>query len=80
MRKMKKFLKNFNKGKKYALMVTCINEKTRAIEKMEKILNAKGMVKIADVKIRVKGIKGPLESSYKEKIEEFLRKIEAHRV
>ncbi|MBC7081372.1 MAG: flavodoxin family protein [Thermoplasmatales archaeon] len=75
-RKIKKILKKISKeNAKYALMTTCIDEKTKSIEKMEKILSKKGMKKVADVKIKVNGIKGPLESNYKEKIEEFLKKI-----
>ncbi|HEC76908.1 MAG TPA: hypothetical protein ENI33_06610 [Thermoplasmatales archaeon] len=76
-RKMKKFLKNINgkEGKEYALITTCIDLKnpgTKTLTKMEYILNKKYMRKVCNgIKIKVNGMKGPLEENYKKKIEDF---------
>ena len=43
---------------------------------MEKLLQPTGMTKITDgLKIKVTGMKGPLEDSYEEKLEEFANDI-----
>jgi flavodoxin len=75
--KMKRFLKKIKpkEGVKYALMATCINPDTKAIQKMEEILSKKGMIKISETKIKVKGMKGPLEENYKEKLDAFAEEI-----
>ena len=76
-RKMKKFLRNLSVIKaNYALMTTCIDFKTKALQKMEKILQNKGMIKASDgIKIKVNGMKGSLEEGYKQKLEEFADKM-----
>ena len=75
--KMRRFLKKLNakEGTKYALMTTCINLDTKVIQKMEEILGKKGMIKISEIKIKVRGMKGPLEEEYEEKIEKFVEEI-----
>ncbi len=78
-RKMKKFLKKINitqEGAKYALITTHSSDKTEVLEKMEKLLQPTGMTKITDgLKIKVTGMKGPLEDSYEEKLETFANDI-----
>ena len=73
-RKMKKFLKKINivQDSKYALMTTCLDPKTKTLDIMDDILQNKNISKASDgVKIKVKGMKGPLEDTYKEKINSF---------
>lgn len=75
-RKMKKFLKKINIGQdsKYALMTTCLDPKTRTLEIMDEILQQKNITKASEgVKIKVEGMKGPLESNYKDKIDSFVK-------
>ena len=78
-RKMKKFLKKFevkNKATKYALMITHMNPNATTLQKMEQLLSPIGMTKVSDgVKIQVSGMKGPLESGYKKKLESFANEI-----
>jgi len=78
-RKMKKFLKKLDSTQeeaKYALITTYSSDKTGALEKMEKLLQTTGMTKITDgLKIRVTGMKGPLEEGYEEKLESFANDI-----
>ena len=77
--KMKKYLKKINisqEGAKYALLTTHSSDKTEALEKMEKLLQPTGMIKITDgLIIKVTGLKGPLEDSYEEKLEAFANDI-----
>lgn len=75
--KMKRFLKKLNleQRAKYSLMATYLGPKTKAIQKMDEILQRKGMLKVSDVKIRVNGMKGPLEDGYEEKLKKFAEKI-----
>ena len=77
--KMKRFLKNLKceeKEAKYALITTCVDLNTKALQKMEKLLQPKGMIKISDgFKIKVNGMKGPLEDDYQKKIEGFATEI-----
>lgn len=76
-RRMKKFLKKLDVGEvRYSLMTTCRNTKNKTLEKMEKLLQPKGMVKASDgVKIMVTKLKGPLESDYRKKIDAFAKGI-----
>lgn len=78
-RKMKKFLKNLevkNKATKYAIMVTYWSPNATTLQKMEQIVQPIGMTKVSDgVKIHVTGMKGPLESSYKKKLDSFANEI-----
>jgi flavodoxin len=77
--KMKRFLKNLKceeKEAKYALITTCVDLDTKALQKMKDILQPKGMMKISDgLKIKVTGMKGPLEEGYQKKLEEFATEI-----
>lgn len=62
----------------YALMTTYMDPRTIALKKMESILNSKGMLKIAgDFKVKVLGLRGPLENGYKEKLRTFTEEIVA---
>ena len=45
------------------------------IPKMDEMLQAKGLKKIAEGKIYVTGIKGPLEEGWQGKVEEFIKTI-----
>ena len=47
----------------------------RVIPIMNQILKEKGLVKVADGKIQVDGIKGPLEEGWKKKVEAFVSQI-----
>ena len=77
--KMKKFLKKLEisqEGAKYALVVTHLNPKANTLEKMEKLLQPKEIIKVTDgLMIKVTGLKGPLESGYKEKLDTFAEDI-----
>ncbi len=77
--KMKKFLKKMNisgKESKYALLATDLDPKTKTLQKMEELLSQKGMTKVSEgLKIKVTGMKGPLEDGYQQKLEEFVATI-----
>lgn len=77
--KMKKFLKKLEiskDGAKYALMATCMDYNTKALQVMESILKPSVMTKISDgIKIKVTGLKGPLETGYEKKLEDFANEI-----
>ena len=77
--KMKKFLKKLEisqEGAKYALVATHLNPKANTLEKMEKLLQPKEIIKVTDgLMIKVTGLKGPLESGYKEKLDTFAEDI-----
>ena len=59
------FVKTFtpsSEGAKYALMTTYMDPRTIALRKMDALLKKKGIEKAADdFKIKVLGLKGPLE-------------------
>lgn len=78
--KMKKILKKSQitqEDAKYALVTTCMNPpKTKCLKTMEKLLSSKEISKISDgLMIKVTGMKGPLESGYKEKLDTFAEDI-----
>jgi flavodoxin len=77
--KMKKFLKKLEikqEGAKYTLMATSMDPNAKTLQKMEQLLQSKGMTKITDgVRIKVNGMKGPLEEGFEKKLEEFTKKI-----
>lgn len=52
-----------------------IEKYQRTIPIMDEILEPKGMVKVADVKIYVTGLKGPLEEGWRENLEAFTDRI-----
>jgi menaquinone-dependent protoporphyrinogen IX oxidase len=47
----------------------------RVIPIMNKILQEKGLIKVAEDKIQVEGIKGPLEEGWQKKVEAFASRI-----
>lgn len=51
----------------------CGRQRVRPI--MNEILEAKGVVKVAEEKILVTGLKGPLEAGWQEKVEAFVAQI-----
>ena len=77
--KMKKFLKKLEINQeeaKYTLMTTSMDPNAKTLQKMEQLLQSKGMTKATEgVRIKVNGMKGPLEDGYEEKLEEFTKKI-----
>lgn len=77
--KMKRFLKKLafkNENAKYALMTTCMDENTKSLEKMNQLLEPYGLTKVsAGIKIKVSGMKGPLEDGYQEKIKSFVAEL-----
>jgi flavodoxin len=54
-----------------------IEKYQRSIPIMDELLRAKGMVKVADVKVYVKDLKGPLEEGWQKKVETFAADISA---
>lgn len=78
--KMKKFLKKMQitqEDAKYALITTCMNPpKTKCLKSMEKIISSKEISKISDgLMLKVTGMKGPLDSSYEDKLDTFANDI-----
>ncbi len=75
--KVKRYIKKISdEGANYALITTCLDEESKAIEKMRKKLSGTGLKEVGDgLKIKVEGMKGPLEEGYKEKVEDFLDEI-----
>jgi hypothetical protein len=47
----------------------------RVIPIMNEILQGKGLVKVAEVKVLVTGLKGPLEEGWQKKVEDFVSQI-----
>jgi flavodoxin len=78
-RKVKKFLKKlpqFKHDPKYSLITTMMDPKSKTLQKMESILQPKGMrIMTEGLSINVSGMKGPLESNYQEKLESFATNI-----
>ena len=52
-----------------------IDKYQRSIPIMDELLRAKGMVKVADVKVFVTDIRGPLEDGWQKKVEDFAADI-----
>lgn len=73
---MGRFIKGFEPASKnagYALMTTYMDPRTIALKKMEAILKKKGMNKVTeDLKIKVLGLKGPLEDDYSDELNRFV--------
>lgn len=82
--KMKRFLKKLDidqTGARYSLMTTHMAPEieVNTLQVMEDILQSKGFKKISeDLRIKVTGMKGPLESSYEKKIDKFADIIFKH--
>ncbi len=72
---MGRFLKSFlpaSAGSKYALMTTYADPRTIALKKMDALLKSKDMQKkTEDFKVKVVGLKGPLEEGYEEDLKKF---------
>ena len=72
---MGRFLKRFlpaHTGSKYALMTTYADPRTIALKKMDALLRSKDMQKkTEDFKVKVLGLKGPLEEGYEDKLQNF---------
>ncbi|MDH7516901.1 MAG: flavodoxin domain-containing protein [Candidatus Thermoplasmatota archaeon] len=79
--KMKRFLKKLDisqTGGRYSLMTTHMAPEIdiNTIQVMEDILESKGFKKVSgDLRIKVTGIKGPLESGYEKKIDDFVNTL-----
>ena len=78
--KMKRFLKKIQiqqEEAKYALVTTCMSPpNTKCLQKMDILLSSKKISKISDgLMIKVKGMKGPLDSGYEEKLDSFASDI-----
>jgi hypothetical protein len=50
----------------------------RVVPVMKEMLEAKGLVEVAEDKVLVTGIKGPLEEGWREKVESFVARIPTH--
>jgi flavorubredoxin len=78
-RKMKKFLNNLEISQeeaKYATMVTHWDPNVKTLQKINELLQPKGMTKASNgVQIRVTDMKGPLEEGYEEKLDTFVNEI-----
>jgi len=78
-RKMKKFLNNLEipQGEaKYTTMVTHMDPNAKTPQIIDNLLQPKGMTKVSDgLKIRVTGMKGPLEDGYEKKLDDFANDI-----
>ena len=82
---------NLPSGTKYAVMVTELapnpdeqirypteeesGECQRVISGMEELLQTKGMIKVAEGKIFVTGMKGPLEENWQKEVEAFVSRM-----
>jgi flavorubredoxin len=77
--KMKRFLKKLDikqEGAKYTLMTTCMDENNKSLEKMTELIEPHGLTKATDgIKIKVKGMKGPLEDDYQDRIKSLVLDI-----
>ena len=61
-----------SKNAKYALMTTYLDPRTIALKKMTEKLDKKGIKKaVEDLKIRVRGLKGPLIKDYVDRLRPF---------
>jgi len=69
------FIKSFTpplEDTKYALMTTYMDPRTIALRKMDALLKKKGIEKAADdFKIKILGLKGPLEDNYSDELKKF---------
>lgn len=78
-RKMKKFLNNLEipqEEAKYTTIVTHMDPKAKTLQIIDDLLQPKGMTKVSDgVRIRVTGLKGPLEDGYEKKLDAFVNEI-----
>ncbi len=82
-RSMRKFLEKIeikNPNTRYLLVNTCLDPSSsqdKGLEQMEEILQEKNIMKLTEgLKLKVLGIKGPLESGYEKKLDELAEKIQ----
>ena len=83
---MRRFLKKVRlpSGTKYAILTTEMptpEERTkwqRVIPVMNQILQEKGLVKVAESKVVVTGLKGPLEEGWQKKVEAFASQVSSN--
>ena len=77
--KVKKFLKKMEipqKDAKYALMATHMDPDAKTLAKMDVFVQSKGMTKSSEgLKVMVKGMKGPLEEGWEQKVEAFASEL-----
>lgn len=73
-RGMRRFLKRLvlPKGSRYAILTT---QHAPQLPMMEEQLAAKGYTKVAESKVHVMGVKGPLEQGWEQKVEEFVARL-----
>jgi len=83
-RSMRKFLEKIeitNPNARYTLVNTCLNPSSdidKGLEQMEEILRSKNISRLSEgLKLKVMGIKGPLEAGYETKLDEFAQNIQA---
>ncbi len=83
-RSMRKFLEKIeikNPNARYVLVNTCLDptsNQDKGLEQMEEILREKNIMKLTEgLKLKVLGIKGPLDSGYEKKLDELAEKIQS---
>ncbi len=83
-RSMRKFLEKIeikNSNAQYILVNTCLDPSSsidRGLEQMEEILKEKNISKLSDgLKLKVISMKGPLETGYEKKLDEFTQTIQS---
>jgi len=81
---MRKFLEKIeikNTTAHYILVNTCLNPSSsqdKGLEQMEEILSKKNISKLSEgLKLKVMAIKGPLETGYEKKLDEFAKTIQS---
>lgn len=81
-RSMRKFLEKIevkNSSARYLIVNTCLNPSSsqdKGLEQMEEILREKNITKLSDgLKLKVMGMKGPLEPGYEKKLDELANRI-----
>jgi flavorubredoxin len=83
-RSMRKFLEKIeikNSSAQYILVNTCLDPSSsqdKGLEQMEEILSKKNISKLSEgLKLKVMSIKGPLETGYEKKLDEFAQTIQS---
>jgi len=83
-RSMMKFLQKIeikNPNARYILVNTCLNPSStidKGLEQMDEILRTKNISKLSEgLKLKVMAIKGPLETGYEKKLDEFAQTIQS---
>ncbi len=77
--KIRRFLKKMKlpvAEARYALISTCGDENNQVLAKLSEILDSKGLQKAAaGIKLKVLGLKGPLEENYTQKLDSFVQEL-----